>query len=393
MALILSFFAPVVAQKKVTIVVSGQGSTKEEATANALRSAVEQAYGVFVSANTQILNDEVVRDQMATLSSGNIRNYKELSHRVMSNGNQSVTLSTEVSIKNLISYAKNHGASAEFAGQVFMANMKLRQLNEENEYKMLVNLRNQVALSAHSMFDYEIKILKEPEVSDSGYRLEVEIHTVPNKNFKKVTKSVKSTLRSISLSEIEVEDLKKNNIESYVQKIASKQYYFRNSTEIISSIFYDIYKCINVASNSWILCLNGNDGCFLSYVPTMDFVMSDLPDISEMPEKKVKTKNIPTLGPLTLTVGVISDLVSILKALGKEPYYKPPVSKLESVESNLPYPPMWDYWVLAVCGPFAPPSTSKVTFYLPDSIISSLAGIDIRPNRALYDKCIEGVVF
>ncbi|MBO7223511.1 MAG: hypothetical protein J6V70_05210 [Kiritimatiellae bacterium] len=36
----------------VTLVVSGDGSTKEAATHVALRSAIEQAYGVFVSANT-----------------------------------------------------------------------------------------------------------------------------------------------------------------------------------------------------------------------------------------------------------------------------------------------------------------------------------------------------
>ena len=47
---------------QVTLVVSGEGATKEQATHVALRSAIEQAYGVFVSANTEILNDELVKD-------------------------------------------------------------------------------------------------------------------------------------------------------------------------------------------------------------------------------------------------------------------------------------------------------------------------------------------
>ena len=51
---------------KVTLVVSGEGATKEQATHMALRSAVEQAYGVFVSANTEILNDELVVEEIAT---------------------------------------------------------------------------------------------------------------------------------------------------------------------------------------------------------------------------------------------------------------------------------------------------------------------------------------
>ncbi|MCI6427412.1 MAG: hypothetical protein MR809_00770 [Rikenellaceae bacterium] len=38
----------------IRLTVSGEGATKEEASANALRSAIEQAFGTFVSANTQI---------------------------------------------------------------------------------------------------------------------------------------------------------------------------------------------------------------------------------------------------------------------------------------------------------------------------------------------------
>ena len=49
--------------KEVELVVNGDGPTKELATRNALRSAIEQAYGTFVSASTEILNDELVKDE------------------------------------------------------------------------------------------------------------------------------------------------------------------------------------------------------------------------------------------------------------------------------------------------------------------------------------------
>ena len=48
----------------VTLVTSGTGANKEEATNNALRSAIEQAYGTFVSSNTQLVNDEITRDEI-----------------------------------------------------------------------------------------------------------------------------------------------------------------------------------------------------------------------------------------------------------------------------------------------------------------------------------------
>ena len=41
--------------KTVTLTVSGQGQTQDEAKQNALRNAIEQAFGTFISSNTEIL--------------------------------------------------------------------------------------------------------------------------------------------------------------------------------------------------------------------------------------------------------------------------------------------------------------------------------------------------
>ena len=60
----------------VTLTVVGSGKTIEEAKTNALRSAIEQAYGVFVSSNTEILNDELIKDEIVSISSGNIKEFK-----------------------------------------------------------------------------------------------------------------------------------------------------------------------------------------------------------------------------------------------------------------------------------------------------------------------------
>ena len=72
---------------EVTLVVSADGVTKEEATKIALRSAIEQAYGAFISANTTILNDELVKDEIVTISNGNIKSYKEIANEDLPNGN------------------------------------------------------------------------------------------------------------------------------------------------------------------------------------------------------------------------------------------------------------------------------------------------------------------
>lgn len=128
---------------EVTLVVSADGPTKDEATKIALRSAIEQAYGTFVSANTTILNDELVKDEIVTVTNGNIKNYEEISSNIV-NGKTYITLKATVCISKLVSYAQSKGVETEFAGATFAMNMKMKELNKQNELKALKNLAVQV---------------------------------------------------------------------------------------------------------------------------------------------------------------------------------------------------------------------------------------------------------
>ena len=139
------------------MVVTGEGSTKEEATNNALRSAIEQAFGVFVSANTEILNDEIVKDDIATISSGNVKSYREIAAIESSSGTRYVTLEAVVSIGKLIEYSKSHGSKAEFAGAVFGANLRLREQRKKEESEVLEHYLNQMFL-VENYYDAEIEI-------------------------------------------------------------------------------------------------------------------------------------------------------------------------------------------------------------------------------------------
>jgi hypothetical protein len=64
--------------KTVTITSSGSGKTQDEAKQSALKSAIEQAFGAFISTKTEMFNDQVVADQMSSVSSGNIKSYEVL---------------------------------------------------------------------------------------------------------------------------------------------------------------------------------------------------------------------------------------------------------------------------------------------------------------------------
>jgi hypothetical protein len=239
---LLGISTGVFAQEKVeevTLTVSGDGLNKEEATKVALRSAVEQAFGVFVSANTSILDDELVKDEIATVSSGNIKKYEEIASVQLPNGNTAVTLKAIVSISKLVGYAQSKGSSAEFAGATFGMNMRLKELNKVNEEKAIANMVSQLEALAPAMFDYELK-MGEPVVVNKlseddaffmdelvtsrsgGYDLPAKVLVIPNGNTKLSLDILFNTLGSVALSNDEESDYKKVNLRTYKLEIGSE---------------------------------------------------------------------------------------------------------------------------------------------------------------------------
>ena len=196
---ILNFFQ-VNAQSndEVTLIVSADGVTKEEATKVALRSAIEQADGTFVSANTTLLNDELVKDEIVTISNGNIKKYKEIASLALPNGNQSVTLQATVCVSKLVSYVQSKGASAEFAGQTFMMNLKLKEFYKNNERIAIQNMLDQLS-SIPSLFDTEL-VLKDPIIKGKDVIIDFVITLKYNDNLDAFNKIALSTITSLDQS-------------------------------------------------------------------------------------------------------------------------------------------------------------------------------------------------
>lgn len=61
------------------IVADGYGATPEDALQAALQNAVEQAAGAYVSSMTEIENDEIVKEEVLSLSHGFIKEHRKLS--------------------------------------------------------------------------------------------------------------------------------------------------------------------------------------------------------------------------------------------------------------------------------------------------------------------------
>ena len=181
----------------ITLVTSGTGNTKEEATRNALRSALEQTYGAFVSANSTVVNDELVKDEIVSISAGNIVGYEELSFQ--DTNPKQVTLKAVVSISNLVAYAQNKGMAAELAGSTFAMNMKMEELNKQNQTKALSNLLDEAFLMYKTLFDYEIKV-NEPQDCKKAIQIPVTINIKANKNTISFYEMVHNTLSSLAVA-------------------------------------------------------------------------------------------------------------------------------------------------------------------------------------------------
>ena len=185
-------------EKEITLIVSGDGVNKEKATMTALRSAIEQAFGAFVSSNTKLLNDDLVKDEIVTISSGNIKKYEYLSELNVEN-KYLVTLKAVVSINNLIEFTKSKGGEVELSGgATAVMNQKIKTENNKNTRKAIDNVILQIIEALPSCFDYEVNLTHEPKAySDELYGWPIEITVKTNHNIDFINKSFETILELI----------------------------------------------------------------------------------------------------------------------------------------------------------------------------------------------------
>lgn len=179
------------------LVVLGEGSTKDEATKVALRSAIEQAFGTFVSSNTAILNDNLVKDDIITVSSGNVKSFRYISE-IQKDGKWYVTLQAIVSIGKLTSYVQQKGGETELAGATFAMDIKMKKLYKQNEEVVLKHLMEELKVIVPQMFDYSIEA-SSPRASDNEYCSDLKVTIRTNNNYTAARNLIWNTLGVLCL--------------------------------------------------------------------------------------------------------------------------------------------------------------------------------------------------
>lgn len=260
-----SGIAPYSKAQEIKVVSTGQGVTEDEATKTALRSALEDAYGTFISSSTKIENNVLVSDEIVSLTQGNIHKYDVINSIQLVNGLYSVTVESLISLNKLAAYCQNQGMSVSFNGKAFGMELKIREFNRQNEIKILKDLANQIILMPCNLYDFKLQTT-EPKQKEGVISIFVLITPHPTSNMASVSKFCESTLKSISLTKDERRLYNKLGIPyhevhlysfpnySYTYKPSAfdKPFYFRDkkAIELLKQVFFGFR---NTARYYWTL--------------------------------------------------------------------------------------------------------------------------------------------
>jgi hypothetical protein len=200
--------------KEVTLTTLGTGASKEDAKNNALRSAIEQAFGTFVSSNTSVVNDELIKDEIINVSNGNIKKYTIISENMLPNNTWVVSLNATVSAGNLTKFCESKGIKVDFKGALFAANIKIMELNKNNEIKTIDNLFKICCEIIPKLYNYSLKISEPKKVNDYAVS-DINIYAGFNDNIKILSDLVFSTFCGVSINSNELNNYKNVNVEYF----------------------------------------------------------------------------------------------------------------------------------------------------------------------------------
>jgi hypothetical protein len=262
----------VVDQTVVTVVTVSTGKSRSEAIKFALRDALEQTYGAFISSNTKILNDELVQDEIVSISSGNIVDYEVLSESGLSNSSYSVSVRSRVSLTSFASYMQNKGDEISFSGKSFGMKIKLQKLNARSEEKAIDNMIVVLRDIIKKCVDFEIADISEPVLIDSEssinelYNIKIRVKPTINDNYDSFKMFFLETLKSIAMSDTEIEEYSRIN-----KKIYTLYYIDKNHNEMAKNqtISLSEIKRINtktkIISFKEYLAINGDETAYTKF--------------------------------------------------------------------------------------------------------------------------------
>lgn len=261
----------------VTLTVNGQGKTLDAANQNALRNAIEQSFGTFISSKTELLNDSLLTDEISSISNGNIQKYDVLSKSQLPDGSWTTILKVVVSVTKLTSFVEAKGVTVEFKGSLFAVNIKQQLLNEQGEIKAIQNMTKVLLNTILQSFDYSIKT-EEPKSLDAeskNWILPITVTALANKNSDFIKDYIVKNLSFLSLSKEQLANYQTLNKDIFIVHIDDKVFYLRTHSSFRTlayffkswEIYVKNYKLLLNNLEAKGTLINSNDELFISKIP------------------------------------------------------------------------------------------------------------------------------
>lgn len=190
-------------QNIVTMILIGEADSYELARKNALRYSIEKVYGTYISSNSVISNDVLVKDEIYSFSNGTISNLEEVSSIVM-NGKHIVTLKVTVSPEKLVAFVRENGQNITYDAKSFVSGIKAisfsEKLAEESEYNIMHSLIYFSRKVLNNCFDYKIISSKPYLGLLSGWSIDLDLKIYSNENLIHLIQHIEKTLNVLDYS-------------------------------------------------------------------------------------------------------------------------------------------------------------------------------------------------
>ena len=307
---------------QISLVVIGSAPTRNEAVSIALRSAIEQAFGAFISSSTKVVNDELMSDEIVSVSSGNIKKYSIISE-IQGESDIMVTLNATVSLSRLSDYMTQRGVECSFDGHLLAENIRMMRFRADNTAKCLDHLLLKLDIIHKELFEFKIDKIETPFRGGlkrwergfgtryyEGYLFPVTISCWSNKASCEIRNDLYLTLKQLSLLEQEIVDY-----ENFVG--VTKLYnYFRKESKVKteedlvlpgdqSTRIHQIEKMLKKAFWGVELYGNGVNNPTRTQILKHDIIYTEDQFNNIKKEKRLSTEMIKVLHPRDYFAGMV----------------------------------------------------------------------------------------
>ena len=219
----------------INITTTGTGISKNDAINDALRNALEQTYGGFISSKTNITDDELFYDEVVAITSGEIHDYELVSETNIESG-YAVTIVAKISQTGLNNFVTQSGGDAvSFDVNVFNVKIKLQRLNEKAEIKSINNILEILEEIYGRSIEFEFTS-SNPKINEKNkkWRVDFELTTKYNENIINFIDYFSSSIEKIAMTEKQKTAYEELGKSTYPILVNNELYYFRNEASYIS---------------------------------------------------------------------------------------------------------------------------------------------------------------